>query len=95
MRYIDRNESEQIVCHYACEQYPGQEFLEEDSAEMAAFIEQQKKLMINDDIKIKLSEIDLKSIRSIREWLLKQADAPKILIEHEVAAIAEREKLVK
>jgi acetyl/propionyl-CoA carboxylase alpha subunit len=44
-------------------------------------------------VKAALASIDLKSIRSIREWLAKQADAPQFVKDHEAAAIAEREKL--
>jgi hypothetical protein len=41
----------------------------------------------------KLSEIDLKSIRSIREWVAKQADAPQFIKDFESQATIERAKL--
>lgn len=41
----------------------------------------------------KLKEIDLASIRSLREWLAAQPDAPSFILDHEAAAIAERVKL--
>ena len=47
----------------------------------------------NSSVKQTLAEIDLTSIRSLREWIVKQADAPQILIEKEAEAVAEREKL--
>jgi hypothetical protein len=40
-----------------------------------------------------LKEIDLKSIRSMREWIAKQPDAPAYLTTYEAEATAEREKL--
>lgn len=44
------------------------------------------------EIKAKLAEIDLKSIRSLREWVAKQSDVPEYLKNYEVQAIAERTK---
>lgn len=41
----------------------------------------------------KLSDIDSKSIRSIREWVAKQVDAPVYITEAELEANAERAKL--
>lgn len=43
--------------------------------------------------KAKLSDIDRKSIRAIREWVAKQADAPSMLKALEAQAIAERAKI--
>lgn len=43
--------------------------------------------------KINLNEIDLKSIRALREWLVNQPDAPEFIKEYEAQAIAERNKL--
>jgi hypothetical protein len=54
---------------------------------------EQAKEAADNAIKAALAAIDLKSIRSIREWLAKQADAPQFVKDHEAAAIAEREKL--
>jgi len=45
------------------------------------------------DTKAKLQEIDIASIRSIREYIVKQPDAPQILKDHETQAIAQRDKL--
>jgi hypothetical protein len=42
-----------------------------------------------------LAEIDLKSIRSIREWIAKQTDAPQYLKDYEAQAIEARAKLGK
>jgi len=55
---------------------------------------EQKTAELNAPIKARLAELDLKSIRSIRERLAIQPDAPKFLIEHEAAARDERAKLI-
>jgi len=55
---------------------------------------EQKLAELNAPVKARLIELDLKSIRSIRERLAIQPDAPKFLIEHEAAAKAERAKLI-
>jgi len=41
-----------------------------------------------------LHEIDLKSIRSLREYIAAQSDVPKWLKGYETEAIAEREKII-
>lgn len=41
----------------------------------------------------KLEEIDIKSIRSLREWVSKQTDAPQFLKDYEEQTKAERAKL--
>lgn len=41
----------------------------------------------------KLTEIDIASVRSIREYIAAQPDAPKALKDKETEAIAERVKL--
>ena len=45
------------------------------------------------DAKALLNEIDLKSIRSIREWIALQPDAPLFVKEYENQAIYARTKL--
>jgi|GEM_PF-3297988 len=45
------------------------------------------------DTKAHLQEIDLKSIRALREWVSKQADAPEFVKTFEAEAIRERRKL--
>jgi hypothetical protein len=47
----------------------------------------------SDTAEATLKEIDLKSIRSMREWIAKQPDAPVYLTAYEAEAVAEREKL--
>lgn len=42
-----------------------------------------------------LREIDIKSIRSMREYIASKPDAPQILKDHETAAQTERAKLKK
>ena len=56
---------------------------------------EQKLAELNAPVKAKLKEVDLKSIRSIREWISKQVAAPKILTDYEAEAISERAKLAK
>ena len=45
------------------------------------------------DVKAGLVEIDLKSIRSLREWVSRQTDAPAELVSLEAEAVADRAKL--
>ena len=71
-----------------------------DDADLPALIEssktpEQKLAELNAPVKAKLKEVDLKSIRSIREWISKQVAAPKILTDYEAEAISERAKLAK
>jgi len=49
----------------------------------------------NEAVKATLVEIDFKSIRSLREWVAKQADAPQFVKDYEVEAQTERAKLIK
>jgi hypothetical protein len=44
--------------------------------------------------KKKLAEIDLSSIRSIREYIAAKPDAPQYIKDYELQAISERDKLV-
>lgn len=43
--------------------------------------------------KAALREIDIASIRSLREWLVTQPGAPEFIVQHETEAKLEREKL--
>ena len=45
------------------------------------------------DTKALLIEVDLKSIRSLREWLAKQPDCPKFIAEYEKQACVLRETM--
>lgn len=47
----------------------------------------------NAAVKQALTEIDIQSVRSIREWLAQQADCPQKLLDNEAQAQAERAKL--
>lgn len=47
----------------------------------------------NADAKAKLIQIDIKSIRSLREWVSAQPDAPSWLLDHEEEAQTERARL--
>jgi len=46
------------------------------------------------EVKAKLREIDISSIRSIREYIATKPDAPEYLKTYEAQAVAEREKLI-
>ena len=47
----------------------------------------------NAKIKGELYELDIKSIRSIREWIATQSDAPEFLKQYEAQAIEKRGEL--
>lgn len=47
----------------------------------------------NAKIKGELYELDIKSIRSIREWIVTQSDAPEFLKQYEAQAIEKRGEL--
>lgn len=49
----------------------------------------------NLSIKLQLADIDLQSIRAVREWLVSQSNPPAILVQHEQVAQTIRNKLVK
>jgi len=63
---------------------------DQHTPEEAAQIESDK---IKEAAKAELLKVDLESIRSIREYIAAQPDAPKILKDKEAAAVLEREKL--
>ena len=89
-----------LVTHYAKEGYV---LVEEQRYNTGHFLifekteEAAKRLAVEVEVqaKAKLAEIDIKSIRGLREWAAKQADAPQALKDFESQAIAEREKLTK
>ena len=58
-----------------------------------AYEAEQKARAENDEIKATLAEIDLKSIRPLREWVAQQPGAPQLIKDYESAASAERAKL--
>lgn len=45
--------------------------------------------------KANLVDIDLKSIRSIREWVASQENAPQFIKDYEAEAITERAKIIE
>ena len=49
----------------------------------------------NNQIISELNDIDLKSIRSLREWLIGQPDAPKFIKDYENQAAEKRAKIIK
>lgn len=56
-------------------------------------LEAYKKEQENAGVKSELEQIDIKSIRSIREWIAKQADAPEFLKQYESEATEKRKSL--
>jgi len=95
MPYIDRDDAGKIKGVYACRQREGQESVAEDSPEMVNFRADQAKQEEEMAVKAALSVIDLKSIRGLREWVTKQADAPQELKDCEAQAIETRSKIAK
>lgn len=67
------------------ESFDGKKWVEDKTAGLA--LEESFKA------KQKLVEIDLASIRSIREYIESKSNCPAILKEHEAAAIEERKKI--
>ncbi|PKN35659.1 MAG: hypothetical protein CVU61_02220 [Deltaproteobacteria bacterium HGW-Deltaproteobacteria-19] len=63
----------------------------EDAVQVKAAEEAEAKA----EAKARLHEIDLKSIRYLREWVAKQPGAPEFIKTYEADAIAERNKLSK
>lgn len=59
----------------------------------AEYLVQQEKETENAAVKAKLLDIDIKSIRSMREWVAQQATAPQYVKDFEAEAVAERVKL--
>ncbi len=57
-------------------------------------VERQRIDRINASINDTLKDIDVSSIRSIREWVVKQPDAPQFLKDYEIKAAEERMKLL-
>lgn len=63
------------------------------TAEEIAGIEQAQKDVANAAINEKLAEIDLQSIRGLREWVVAQPGAPDSVVTCESEAVIERDKL--
>ena len=51
--------------------------------------------LISDQAIAKLMELDIKSIRSLREYIISKGDAPQYLTDYEAEAALEREKVKK
>lgn len=54
---------------------------------------EQEKKATDAEARATLAEIDMKSIRAIREWVAAQETAPQFVKDYETAAVVEREKL--
>ena len=72
------------------------DIINKTEAEIAEYDAEQSRLikeLIKSTALELLKEIDLKSIRSIREYVVAKPDAPQYLKDYETAAITERTKL--
>jgi len=58
-----------------------------------AYLAEREKTQNNEKVKAALAEIDLKTVRSMREWIAKQPDVPQFAKDYEAQAEVERGKL--
>lgn len=58
------------------------------------YLAEQEAIKADDETKKRLAEIDLASIRSIREYIAGKTDAPKYIKDYDAAAAVERNKLI-
>lgn len=93
MPYVERKDGGVSGLFSASQPGYAEEFLPEDHPEVLAFRIRRKKEEDNGEIKAELANIDARSIRAIREYLLQSSDAPSNLRELEIQAISERLKL--
>lgn len=84
--------------HCRLKSYDGQEFLADDSEDFLIYKQRIDDCVHNAGIKSALSEIDAKSIRSLRELMVSKFgtddDFPHYLLDHESFAQAERSLLI-
>lgn len=66
---------------------------EKRAARLQAESERSQKAKAENEIKAKLLDLDLKSIRSLREYVAKLPDSPQYIKDYETQALAERDKL--
>jgi len=59
----------------------------------AEYLTEQEAIKISDQAKTDLVDIDINSVRSIREWLVTQPGAPQYLVDYEADAIEKRKKV--
>ncbi len=64
-----------------------------NSKEFKIYDEGISKKYESEKIKRELMDIDIKSIRAIREWLAQQQDVPSFVVEYEELAKEKRKKL--
>ena len=67
----------------------------EQEALATAQAEERALQLISDQAIAKLRELDTKSIRSLREYIISKGDAPQYLTDYEAEAVIEREKVKK
>jgi hypothetical protein len=68
-------------------------WIDEAASQLSVDLTTQQAEKSNDVIKKALEDIDIASIRSLREWLIQQPNAPQFLLDHETQAQTERAKL--
>lgn len=67
----------------------------EEQLKSGEILQSEYNTIYNQPIKIELNDIDIKSIRSLREWLLKQSDCPEFIKTYEEQATKKRAELKK
>lgn len=70
------------------------EISELDATKLLAPTPDEVKAASNNAIYAQLNDFDAASIRAIREYISKQADAPQLIIDKETQAAAARSKLI-
>jgi hypothetical protein len=91
--YITQDKDGKLTGTFARPQFEGHGPVKEDDPLLIAFQAEQQKATDNQNVKVKLIEIDIASIRSIREYICKLPDAPEYLKQHEAEAVTERTKI--
>ena len=96
---LDKQLAEQQGKEYGTVYNDAESLLDEDKVTLGLMTQteydEKLKEQENAQIKAELSEIDIKSIRSIREYISKQANAPEYLKQYEIEATEKRLKIKK
>ncbi len=96
---LDKQLAEQQGKEYGTVYNDAESLLDEDKVTLGLMTQteydEKLKEQENAQIKAELSEIDIKSIRSIREYISKQSDAPEYLKQYENEATEKRLKIKK
>lgn len=82
MPYINYDENGKITEKFACQQYEGQTFLDENSDEYKNFLVMQENISIKTKLQSQINELDKKSIRAIREPAIKNETTGQTWLEY-------------